>query len=268
MTMTSEENTNSNAIPNPEAQITYQKNWEYEQSIKKEEAGKIPLICLEEDIKSLYSEYENGSETYRSKIKKLAEKHSKIRRCRGDGNCFYRAFGFAWFERLMMCNNQNLRQAALKSFADTKDLLKSMGYELFVYEVSYEEVEDRLKAVCNGEHVGETLLSIFQNDEVSNHIVWYLRAITAAYLKKHREEYEPFIEYGLEMDQYCANCVEVMAQEADHIHVIALTKALKVPVEIAYMSGSEILDEEPLTLKPLVLLYRPGHYDILYRNEF
>ncbi|CAJ0750661.1 16746_t:CDS:2, partial [Entrophospora sp. SA101] len=90
MTMTSEENTNSNAIPNPEAQITYQKNWEYEQSIKKEEAGKIPLICLEEDIKSLYSEYENGSETYRSKIKKLAEKHSKIRRCRGDGNCFYR----------------------------------------------------------------------------------------------------------------------------------------------------------------------------------
>jgi len=70
-----------------------------------------------------------------------------------------------------------------------------------------------------------------------------------------------------------------MDQEADHIHVIALTKALKVPVEIAYMSGSDAMeqvnfhefypDEEVAkgTLKPLVLLYRPGHYDILYRRE-
>jgi hypothetical protein len=50
------------------AQVTSQQNWEYEQSIKKEEAGKTPLVCLKEKIQGLYQEYEHGSEVYRQKI--------------------------------------------------------------------------------------------------------------------------------------------------------------------------------------------------------
>jgi len=50
------------------AQVTSQQIWEYEQSIKKEEAGKTPLVCLTEDIQELYQEYEQGSEVYRQKI--------------------------------------------------------------------------------------------------------------------------------------------------------------------------------------------------------
>jgi len=209
----------------------------------------------------------------------LAERHSKIRRCRGDGNCFYRAFGFAWFERLMASKNQTLRQSALYALDATKSLLNSAGYQSLVYEDPYDIVEEQMKAVANGERDEDMLLTIFQTDEISNYIVYYLRLITAAYLKLHREEYEPFLEFEIGMDQFCTNFVEVMDQEADHIHVIALTKALKVPVEIAYMSGSDAMeqvnfhefypDEEVAkgTLKPLVLLYRPGHYDILYRRE-
>jgi len=263
-----------------EAQITSQQNWEYEQSIKKE-AEKTPLVCLTEDIQKLYQEYEQGSEVYRQKIMKLAERHSKIRRCRGDGNCFYRAFGFAWFERLMDSKNQFLRQSALNNLAATISLLSSAGYQSLVYEDTYECVEKYMKAVANGEYDEDMLLTIFQTDEISNYIVLYLRFITAAYLKQHREEYEPFLEFEIGMDKFCTSSVEVMDQEADHIHVIALTKALKVPVEIAYMSGSDAMeqvnfhefypDEEvvkgTVTLKPLVLLYRPGHYDILYRRE-
>jgi len=51
-----------------DSQITSQQIWEYEQSIKKEEAGKTPLVCLTEDIQELYQEYEQGSEVYRQKI--------------------------------------------------------------------------------------------------------------------------------------------------------------------------------------------------------
>ncbi|GBC04223.1 hypothetical protein RclHR1_05580008 [Rhizophagus clarus] len=276
---TTEGETTANAAQ--EAQITSQQNWEYEQSIKKE-VEKTPLVCLTEDIQKLYQEYEQGSEVYRQKIMKLAERHSKIRRCRGDGNCFYRAFGFAWFERLMDSKDHHLRQSALKSLADTLPLLNKAGYQQLVYQDIYEEqVEKQMKAVANGEYDEAMLLTIFQTDEISNYIVLYLRLITAAYLKLHREEYEPFLGFEFGMDQFCNSSVEVMDQEADHIHVIALTKALKVPVEIAYMSGSDAMeqvnfhefypDEDvekgTVPLKPLVLLYRPGHYDILYRRE-
>ncbi|CAI2182669.1 13191_t:CDS:2 [Funneliformis geosporum] len=264
-----------------EDQVKFQQNLEYEISIKKEEAERTPLVCLSEDIQKLYQEYEQGSDVYRNKIMKLAERHNKIRRCRGDGNCFYRAFGFAWFERLLLSNNSTILRAALDSLVATKTLLNSSGYQPLVYDDIYDVVEEQMKAIERGERDDSMLLAIFQTDEISNHIVWYLRVITAAYLKKYRQEYEPFLEFETEMDQYCSKYVEVMDQEADHIHVIALTKALNVPVEIAYMSGSDAMEQVNfhefypdneatggnLTLKPLVLLYRPGHYDILYRKE-
>ncbi len=193
---------------------------------------------------------------------------------------YHVAFGYAWFERLMLSKNQTLRQAALESLATTKSFLKTAGYDPLIFDDVYEVVEEKMKAVKNGEYDEMMLLTIFQTDEISNRIVWYLRLITAAYLKIHRVEYEPFLEFEVEMDQYCSKYVEVMDQEADHIHVIALTKALKVPVEIAYMSGSDTMEQVnfhefypdeaskgDITLKPLVLLYRPGHYDILYRRE-
>ena len=63
---TNKETTQQNAVQDP--QITSQQIWEFEQSIKKEEAGKTPLVCLTEGIQELYQEYEQGSEVYRQKI--------------------------------------------------------------------------------------------------------------------------------------------------------------------------------------------------------
>jgi len=60
-----------------------------------------------------------------------------------------------------------------------------------------------------------------------------------------------------------------MGKESDHIHIIALTSSLGVPVRVEYMDrgGSDKCNHHdfPEDSKPLVtLLYRPGHYDILY----
>ncbi|CAG8530486.1 9258_t:CDS:2 [Acaulospora morrowiae] len=271
----------SQTLPKEYEEATFEKNAEFMENIRKETAEKSPLVCLSESIDMLYEEYRHGSEVYRQKIMKLKEKHGKIRRCRGDGNCFYRAFGFAWFEQLMNSKDQNLGQNALTALASTKPLLDSVGYQSLVYEDFYEVFEQQLKSAAEGGLDDDRLLSIFQTDEISNQLVLYLRFVTAGYLKKHRESYEPFLEFDFGMDQFCNKYVEAMDVEADHIHVIALTKALKVPVEIAYMSGSNAMEQvnfhefypetEPTkeydSLKPLVLLYRPGHYDILYRDE-
>jgi ubiquitin thioesterase protein OTUB1 len=76
-----------------------------------------------------------------------------------------------------------------------------------------------------------------------------------------------------------------MGEESDHVHITALTDALGVPVRIVYLDRSGGSSEDLLEINHheflpesapnvaesdksdlLTLLYRPGHYDILYRR--
>ncbi len=58
-----------------------------------------------------------------------------------------------------------------------------------------------------------------------------------------------------------------MGKESDHIHVIALTAAIGVSVRILYMDrGQGAAHDFPEGSDPKIhLLYRPGHYDVLYK---
>lgn len=63
--------------------------------------------------------------------------------------------------------------------------------------------------------------------------------------------------------------VEPMYKESDHIHIIAMSTALGTGVRVRYMdrgAGTEVTAHDfPEGATPAVhLLYRPGHYDILY----
>ncbi|KAA0195068.1 Ubiquitin thioesterase, partial [Fasciolopsis buskii] len=53
----------------------------------------LPLSTLDEDFA--------GHSVYLEKLNLLKEKYRGIRRLRRDGNCFYRAFGFAYIEYLL-----------------------------------------------------------------------------------------------------------------------------------------------------------------------
>ena len=60
-----------------------------------------------------------------------------------------------------------------------------------------------------------------------------------------------------------------MTRECDHIQITALTLALGIPVRIEYMDrgGDDTTNAHcfPEESSPkFTLLYRPGHYDILY----
>ena len=60
-----------------------------------------------------------------------------------------------------------------------------------------------------------------------------------------------------------------MGKESDHIHIIALTAATGVPVRVEYMDrggGTLTAHDFPEDSSPKIhLIYRPGHYDILYQ---
>jgi ubiquitin thioesterase protein OTUB1 len=76
------------------------------------------------------------------------------------------------------------------------------------------------------------------------------------------------------MEEFRHQEVEPMYKESDHIHIIAISKALNVGIRVEYMDrgvegykdGQQIKTHDfPEDMKPKVfLLYRPGHYDILY----
>ena len=59
-----------------------------------------------------------------------------------------------------------------------------------------------------------------------------------------------------------------MYKESDHIHIIALTTALEANIRVVYIdhtNESSIIHDFPNGCTPAIhLLYRPGHYDLLY----
>lgn len=88
-------------------------------------------------MKSLEQEYAKD-DVYLSKTKVLAQKYSYIRRTRPDGNCFFRAFSYAYLEKLIGNKEEydKFRDLALKS----KDNLVALGFPQFTVEDFHDTV--------------------------------------------------------------------------------------------------------------------------------
>lgn len=224
-----------------------------------------PLIGNKEGLSVLMKEFD-GDVVYQEKIKKLQENYSFQRRTRGDGNCFYRAFGFAYMERLLHDKNEfnRFRPLAEKS----KDELVTLGFPQFTIEDFHSVFMEVLDKVGDGCSV-EDLSNAFNDQGYSDYIVVYLRLLVSGHLQKENEFYSNFVEGNRTIKDFCSQEVEPMGKESDHVHIISLTSTTQVPVRIEYMdrgTASSINHHDfPDGSNPqLYLLYRPGHYDILY----
>lgn len=113
------------------------------------------------------------------------------------------------------------------------------------------------------------LHKLFNEQGYSDYVVVYLRLITSGQLQEGVDFYQNFIDGNITMDQFRRQEVEPMYKESDHIHIIALCNALDVAVRVEYMDRGDgeaiVAHDFPEGGKLRVyLLYRPGHYDILY----
>ena len=112
------------------------------------------------------------------------------------------------------------------------------------------------------------------------------RLLTSKQLQLEGEFYQAFMEGGATVASFCSTEVEPMYKESDHIHIIGkartvgksanvdqlspgLTAAAGIGVRVVYLDRGE--GDSPIhhdfpegTTPTLHLLYRPGHYDILY----
>lgn len=254
----------------------------YQDEIAEEIAEKNAKVGELESLVSLRDEFVDNP-LMAKKLPYLQSKYSMFRRTRGDGNCFYRALAFRLFELCMekkLGNNFSLVDGdkLRKIFKDAQSKLVARGFSLFTVEDFCDTVVegiDRLEASCvNGDEdmARTTLLSLFQEDGFSDYIVVYLRLLTTLSILENEEFYLPFIEAlgHADVTSFCKHEVEPMGRDCDHPQIIAVVTLLGITIKIEYFDQSES-DETTAHVFPsdggatsVILLYRPGHYDLLY----
>lgn len=234
--------------------------------IEKEISDTIALIGPKENITSLEKEYAKD-DVYYHKVQDLSNKYKYMRRTRPDGNCFFRSFGYAYLESLLNKPEEfnSFRDIAKKS----KEKLIALGFPQFTLEDFHDTFMEIVDVVGQGSPGQEELFRLFNDQSYSDYAVVYLRLITSGHLQEKQDFYQQFIEGDRTVADFCHQEVEPMFKESDHIHIIALSTALKVGVRVRYMdrgdSSNVIAHDFPEGSTPAIhLLYRPGHYDILY----
>mmetsp|Transcript_26757 Transcript_26757/g.75121 ORF Transcript_26757/g.75121 Transcript_26757/m.75121 type:complete len:152 (+) Transcript_26757:92-547(+) len=115
---------------------------------------------------------------------------------------------------------------------------------------------------------------------VSNPIIEFLRMATSWEMRKNPGTYAEVVSglvstNGSETTQdavrslreYCISTVEAMGEEADQCELMALSQCLNAPLEVESVAGKayNLSTLGDLSGQGACLLYRAGHYDILYK---
>lgn len=75
---------------------------------------------------------------YLLKVKDLAAKYKSIRRTRPDGNCFFRAFSYAYLEHLLTDKQEFDKFYEIAK--NSKEILVRLGFPQFTVEDFYDTV--------------------------------------------------------------------------------------------------------------------------------
>jgi len=235
-----------------------------------------PLVSPPEATSVLREEYSN-SRDFLAQIDTLVNQgYRTIIRAKGDGDCFYRALAFAHLDRLIRSQRSNDDR-----LDGTKDMLSRAGFDDSVYEQPYEILQDLVRSphLLGFANAKQALWNTFTDPMSSNYIVMYMRLLTSAQMRIDRQFaeflFDPESQMQISVDDFCRRFVEPLGKEADHVQVAALAQALNVHVKVAYLDGRsadgqvnfvDFSEHVSGGAEPLVLLYRPGHYDILEKS--
>ncbi|XP_022899967.1 ubiquitin thioesterase otubain-like [Onthophagus taurus] len=266
------ESTNDNMVP-AEGQINQDELiLQQQRQIQQEISETISLVGELDTIQSLHAEYA-ADEVYLEKIKDLSSKYKFIRRTRPDGNCFFRAFSYGYIEKLL--NNKEDFNTFFMLASNSKNSLVQLGFPQFTVEDFYDTFMEVLKRIGETKNVNDArreLHTLFNEQGYSDYMVVYLRLLTSGQLQRDQDFYSCFIEGDRTVADFCHQEVEPMYKESDHIHIMAACSAMNTGVRVVYMdrgNNKQVTEHDlPEGSDPYVhLLYRPGHYDILYPNN-
>lgn len=235
----------------------------------------------------------------------LSHGYAHMRRVRGDGSCYYRALLYAVCEDLTRRARSSSPAAAAAAEAERQRLHRSIetsldervcgprggGHDRFALESFHEELVDLLASLRRSDDGTTTTTStsakdaaaalhrtLTEENSASDYCTFYLRVLTACHLRSDPDRFGHFLDdpYVGDVDTFCRKEVEPMGKECGPVQVIALAEALAVNVRIEYLDGRPFVDKlarhefgpaADQAGTSVTLLYRPGHYDILYRHD-
>jgi ubiquitin thioesterase protein OTUB1 len=200
------------------------------------------------------------------------------------------AAGFSYFETLVRLRSRAQLEEELARMISLNNYLIQVGkFEEWVFEDMVSETTTLLKDLAelvqtSPREAEELLRTRFNDSEVSNQIIYHFRLLASSWLKGNAASYVGFIPDGLGITGYIQTWIEPVNQEIDHLGMTLLIDVLLKPigfaVEIVYLdrsqgsqANSHVFQSEDANGVPINpggpmihLLYRPSHYDILYKD--
>ncbi|THY79176.1 cysteine proteinase [Aureobasidium pullulans] len=238
-----------------------------------------PFVSEKQLTSALIEEYAAADPVYRTKTSALPHKYSHYRTTRGDGRCGWRAVAFGYFENLFRFGDRTKfleEETRLKSLGN---VINMAGYSQFIWEDFADEIHGLLRKCMSADASKSEafLLEHFNNEETQNGIITYLKTLTSAWMKTRPNDYAPFV-LPHTVPSYCDANIDPHQIEIDHPGMQALTDVLLKPagvsLEVIYLdrsAGTEVNAHQfapGLSSSQIIrLLYRPGHYDILYQPD-
>lgn len=211
-----------------------------------------------------------------AKIRAARDKYSAMRRVRGDGNCFYRAYVLGCLEWYAEAEDGPERDALMAAAKASVRPLLDMGIADYVLEPFWETLTDELEWIdaerAEGRAPGaDAVAARYAGPGVADAIVAYARQVVGGHVKRNAEMFAHFLPPGQTVQQWVAAEVEPMGKEAEQLQCVALANEFGLGVRIEYVDrGAAPLNHHdmPDGKQPRVfLLYRPGHYDLIYPRE-
>jgi ubiquitin thioesterase protein OTUB1 len=223
----------------------------YQDCLRRDIIERYPLISeeLPIDDERAVSHLSWDSAT-RNKVDHLKEVVKSMRIVRPDGNCFYRAFATRLIELAHV--NPDLKQKLLASFAHVPE--------------SMEEFRDVFFDVLN-----DNQDPVYLDSSTDLYVIAFMRLLTSQQLRENSDDYIPYLTSPFtSIDDFCRKEVEPMHRESDQIEITALAHKLRVSVNVYYIDRSSEQFANVIKIGPtpssevISLVYKPGHYDILY----
>ncbi|WPH01714.1 Hypothetical protein R9X50_00456600 [Acrodontium crateriforme] len=242
-----------------------------------------PLVGQREPSTAITAEYASADPVFQAKTASLPQKYSHYRKMRGDGKCGWRAIAFGYFEALIHFGNENKfveEEARLRSL---HNVVNNAGYSPYLYEDFADAVFDILRKLSVSLQIGnaeELLLESFNDETEQNYVITYFKTLTCSWMKAREGDYAPWLP-GQSVTAFVDSQVMPIGSEIENVSMSALKDVLLSPasiqLEVLYLDRTDGVEPNMHRFDPqnsahpiigsIRLLYRPGHYDIVYKTE-
>eukprot|EP01084_Bolivina_argentea_P126741 224335_1 len=251
------------------------------------EIEKQPLVSDKRSLDLLLKEFRDHANFTRQMSALISEdQHSSYRQMRRDGNCFYRAFLLGLFETIESNHDLSLLTRVSEYVMTSLHRCLKFGYEAFTIEDFYYAFMDelqfyqrKLESVNQDfksmDGMGNSAIERMANKSHAQYLIFWARMMASLYMRENEKEYAPFIPQDKGgFASWLRADVEALNSEADHLQTVALSRSIQVPITIYCLENitkggpQKVYTMEGKGNKSCYdLLFRPGHYDVLYRKD-